>query len=84
MGTAGRRARVRPRDPKPLTNQYVVDCISRKGRAPLGGTPAFGIQGLRNRGCLEPLRMERADAVHQGGIITQLLQSRDRSVEGGC
>src|SRR5262249_19551389 len=83
MGTAGHRARARPRRPKPLTHQYAAYGIPRKGRAPLRGTPAFSIQRLRNRRCLEPLRMERADAVHQGGIIAQLLQPRDRSVQGG-
>ena len=83
MGTTGHRARVESRPPKALSNQYAVYGIPRKDRAPLRGTPAFGIQRLRNRGGLEPLRMEHADAVHQGGIITQLLQPRDRAVEGG-
>ena len=83
MGTAGHRARPGPRLPKPLSNQYAAHCIPSKGRAPLRGTPAFGIQRLRNRGCLEPLRMERADPLHEGGVITQLLQTRDRPVKGG-
>src|SRR5262249_17845062 len=83
MGPPGHRRPAGSRSPKALSNQYATYCVPRKGCAPLRGTPAVGIQGLRNRGCLEPLRMERADTVYQGGIITQLLQSRDRSVEGG-
>jgi hypothetical protein len=83
MRTAGHRARAGARRPQALAHQYATDCVPRQGRTPLRGTPAFGRQGLRNRGCREPLRMERAEPVHQGGIITQLLQSRDWSVEGG-
>jgi hypothetical protein len=83
MGTAGHRARSRPRSPQTLPDQYTAYRCPGKACAPLRGTPAFSIQRLRNRRRRAPLRMERADTVHQGGIITQLLQPRDRSVEGG-
>src|SRR5262245_21405188 len=77
LGTTGHRARAGARRPQALANQYATDCVPRKGRAPLRGTPAVGVQGLRNRGRLEPLCMQRADTVHQGGRITELLQPRD-------
>jgi hypothetical protein len=83
MGTTGHRARAESRRPKALSNQDAAYCVPRKGRAPLRRTPAFGIQRLRNRGRLEPLRLERADTRHKGGVITQLLQTRDWPVKGG-
>ena len=74
MGTAWHCTRPAPGSPATLSDQHRAHRRTGKGRAPLRGTPAFGIQRLRNRGRLEPLRMERADTLHQGGVITQLLR----------
>ena len=84
MGTAWHCTRPAPGSPATLSDQHRAHRRTGKGRAPLRWTPAFGIQPLRNRRRLEPLRMERADTLHQGGVITQLLQTRDRPVKGGC
>jgi hypothetical protein len=83
MGPAWHRTRSGARRPKTLPDQHRAHRRAGKGCAPLRGTPAFGIERLRNRRCLEPLRMQRTDTFHQGRVITQLLQPRARSVEGG-